>query len=260
MDKKMKTAKERQEDDALNRALLWVAGAVILEGLLMLINRFYVNFYTDEVSIANAISVMIRVGTILFLVVAAAGLVWFGKRKKAEKPTLLPGGLALGGLVLAVFCGTLWLFYDSGVTLLFVLVPGIAVLALIYYLYQRECFLAVVLSALGLFGMWLLRRGSAGPYAVLIQVYLVLLAVAAAALLAALFWLRGRKGLVPIKGREVRVLPKKANYPLLLATCVIVLAAVVAALVMGATLSYYLIFALIAWIFILVVYYTVQLL
>lgn len=260
MDKKVRTARERQEDDALNRALLWVAAAVVLEGLLMLIDRFYVNFYTDEIAIAQAISAVVRVGTVLFLAVAVLGLVWYRKARNGGKLNLLPAAVFLGGLILFAFCAILWMFYESGVTLLFVLVPAMAVLALVYYLYQRECFMAVALTALGLFGMWVSRKGSAGPYAVLIKAYLILMAVVSVALLVLLVRLRGRKGMISLRGKEVRLLHKKANYPLLLATCVIVLAAFVAAVVLGATLSYYLIFALIAWAFILVVYYTVQLL
>lgn len=259
MDKKIKTAKEHQEDDALNRALLWVAGAVIMEGLLMLVNRYYLEFYTDEVNIALAISTMLRVGMVLFLIVAAAGLVWYLKAKRSGKTALLPAVVALGGLALWLFCIILWVFSGSGATLLFVLVPAVAVLALVYYLYQRECFLAVAVTALGLFGMWLLRKGYAGPYAVMIRICLILLAVAVLVVLVLLFRLQGRKGMLNFRDKDIRILSKKTNYPLLMATCVIVAVAVVAALV-GITLSYYLIFLLIAWAFILVVYYTVQML
>ena len=44
MDKKLNAEKARQEDSALNKALLWVAGAIILEILLVLIDRYYINF------------------------------------------------------------------------------------------------------------------------------------------------------------------------------------------------------------------------
>ena len=262
MDKKIKVAKERQEDAALNRALLWIAGAVILEGLLMLVDRYYINFYTDELSIniAMAISWVVRVGTVLALVVAAAGAAWRFKAKKSEKPTLLPSVVALAGLAVAVFCGVIWVFYAYGVTLLYVLIPAVAVLALVYYLYQRECFLAVGLTALGIFGVWLLRKGRAGPYAGLIQAYLAVLALLSLVLLAALIWLHGKGGVWTRGERQVRLLRKKANYPILYVTCVVMAAAFVAALVLGNALTYYLIFALIAWAFILVVYYTVQLL
>lgn len=262
MDKKIKVAKQRQEDAALNRALLWIAGAVILEGLLMLIDRFYINFYTDELSIAIALGIgwAVRVCTILFLVVAAAAVAWRVQKKRSGKPTLLLSAVAVAALALAVFCGVIWVFNANGVTLLYVLVPAAAVLALVYYLYQRECFLAVGLTALGIFGMWLVRKGSAGPYAGLIQAYLAVMALVSLVLLAGLVWLHGKGGVLTRGEQQVRLLRKKANYPLLYLTCVLLAAAFVAALVMGPALTYYLIFALIAWAFILIVYYTVQLL
>ena len=43
MDKKQREARRHQEDIALQRGLLWVVGAVVLEALLVLVNRFYIN-------------------------------------------------------------------------------------------------------------------------------------------------------------------------------------------------------------------------
>ena len=51
MDKKQREARRHQEDMALNRGLLWVGAAIILEFLLLLINRYYINFRVDEASV-----------------------------------------------------------------------------------------------------------------------------------------------------------------------------------------------------------------
>ena len=104
------------------------------------------------------------------------------------------------------------------------------------------------------------RKGSYGPYATLIDVYLVGMAVVSVLALIALALLQKRGGVLSWKGGSVRVLHKKTNYPLLYVTCVLMLAAFAAALVLSPALMYYLIFALIAWAFILVVYHTVQML
>ena len=40
MDKKQREERRRQEDIALQRGLLWVAGAIVLEALLVLVNRY----------------------------------------------------------------------------------------------------------------------------------------------------------------------------------------------------------------------------
>ena len=262
MDKKLNAEKARQEDSALNKALLWVAGAIILEILLVLIDRYYINFYTDEQSIAIALGIgtAVRACCVLFLVVCIAGAVWTWMWTKRERSRLLPWGVTLAGGALFLFCALIWRINDDGVALLYVLIPAAAVLALVYYLYQRECFFAVALTGLGLLGMWLVRKGSYGPYATLIDVYLAVMAVVSVALMAVLWRLQKGQGTVPWKGGTLRVLHKKTNYPLLYVTCVVMLAVFLAGLFLAPAMTYYLIFALIAWAFILVVYYTVQLL
>ena len=86
------------------------------------------------------------------------------------------------------------------------------------------------------------------------------MAVVSVALMVALWRLQKGQGTVPWKGGTLRVLHKKTNYPLLYVTCVMMLAVFLAGLFLAPAMTYYLIFALIAWAFILVVYYTVQLL
>ena len=48
MNKKQRDDRRHQEDLALTRALLWVAAAVVLEGLLVFLNRFYINYHLTE--------------------------------------------------------------------------------------------------------------------------------------------------------------------------------------------------------------------
>ena len=41
MDKNQREERRRQEDIALNRGLLWVGAAILMELLLMLVNKYY---------------------------------------------------------------------------------------------------------------------------------------------------------------------------------------------------------------------------
>ena len=61
MDKNQREVRLRQEDADLNRGLLWVVGAVLLECLLMVVNRWYINFYPAEIGVAEAILNVMRV-------------------------------------------------------------------------------------------------------------------------------------------------------------------------------------------------------
>ena len=62
-------------------------------------------------------------------------------------------------LALAV-CSHVTLSYEkNGVRMLFMLVPAWAALALVYCLYQPECFLAVTAGGFGAVGLWFVRFG-----------------------------------------------------------------------------------------------------
>ena len=52
MDKKQREVRRQQEDLAFRRGLFWVLGAAVLECLLALVNRFYINYYPEEWNIA----------------------------------------------------------------------------------------------------------------------------------------------------------------------------------------------------------------
>ena len=58
---------------------------------------------------------------------------------------------------------------------------------------------------------------------------------------------------------EIRILSKNTSYPLILASCLVGLLVQLAAMALGANLAYYLMFAMVAWLFALLVYYTVKL-
>ena len=60
MDKKQRDDRRHQEDRALTRALLWVAAAVILEALLVFLNRFYINYYVDEIEFVVLLQGVLR--------------------------------------------------------------------------------------------------------------------------------------------------------------------------------------------------------
>ena len=133
--------------------------------------------------------------------------------------------------------------------------PAVAVLALIYYLYQREFFCAAVLSALGLLAVRVVPQYAGHP--VLAIGYAVVLAVLVLAALVLFFRLQKGQGRMAVKGAPVQILPKNANYALLYATCAVVAAVLAAALALGSlTLLYG---VLVAWLLILAVYYTVRL-
>ena len=104
MDKNQREVRLRQEDADLNRGLLWVVGAVLLECLLMVVNRWYINFYPAEIGVAEAILNVMRVLRLGGGVVGILALVWaalcFHRGSKAGWPAV--AGLVLASCVLGV--------------------------------------------------------------------------------------------------------------------------------------------------------------
>ena len=254
MEHNEREARPRQEDRGLKRALIWVGAAIVLEFLLVLVNRYYINFRTTTESINLALAInaglnVLRWASLAALIVCA---VWaFLRLNKGEKATLPLILMAASGALL--LCSQVILgFRDAGVRMLFWLVPAWAALALVYYLYQREFFLAALVSGLGVLGLWFVRHTGAASWYTIVAVAAILVVA------VGLFWMKGHQGRLVVKEGTKRVLPSDASYALMFVSCVVSLAAIAAAIVLGAAVSYYLLFAMVAWLFALLVYYTVK--
>lgn len=253
MDKKQREERRRQEDIALQRGLLWVAGAVVLEALLVLVNRFYINFrLTDAgVEIYLALGKWLHIAsyaTLAAAVLVLAWAVWLLTQSKSYGRQLVVS-IALAAVTVCLHVSVK--YQERGMSMLFWLVAAWAVLALVYYIYQREFFLGASACGMSVLGLWFARFGAAAR----LEVVAILIAVAVVG--AAALWLKKNDGAVPTP-KPVQFLPKGSSYSVLLATCLASLAATAAGL-LAASLAYYLIFVMAAWLFALFVYYTVKL-
>ena len=254
MDYNEREARRRQEDRDLNRALIWVGAAIVLEFLLVLVNRYYINYRTTTESINLAIAFNAALTVLRWISWAAfvACLVWAFVRLNKGGKAGLPLALMAGSGALLICTQVILVFQDAGVRMLFWLVPAWAALALVYYLYQRELFLAAFVSGVGVLGLWFVRHaGSMSPYTIGAIAVIILLA-------AAMFWMRSHQGRLIVKEGVKRVLPPEAGYALMFASCVVSLLAIGVAIALGGAVAYYLLFAMVAWLFALLVYYTVK--
>ena len=87
MDYNEREARRRQEDRDLNRALIWVGAAIVLEFLLVLVNRYYINYRTtsESINLALAINAGLTVLQWVSLVAVVACVVWAVLRLKDRK-------------------------------------------------------------------------------------------------------------------------------------------------------------------------------
>jgi hypothetical protein len=99
----------------------------------------------------------------------AVGLVLLLERRKrhvSEKELIVTGGLLMGiGLVVAIMGLSLKFYFPDAFSLLYVLIPALTVLYLIYYIYQKEYFLSSVFIICGCFGFYFLNGQLPASYA-----------------------------------------------------------------------------------------------
>lgn len=257
MDKKKKAAIQKQEDQALSRALIWFAGAMVVEFLLLLVNNIFtrgIPSWTFANALANALPYIAAV----CLVGAVAAGVWCHKRTKADDAlAFLP--MVLGVVLLVLSGSTVLLRLSlSALDLLCVLVPAGAVLALVYYLYQKEFFFSVCAMALSMLGLWLVRKNT-GLHDGIVGAYVVLAGLLLAALLVLAIWVKKNNGVLAIKSVRMVFNPKHGGLLPVMVSCLLGLAALVAGAVLGSVTAFYLLFVLLAWLLVLLVYYTVKL-
>lgn len=255
--KQTRAAKEREEKEALDHILRWVVGGGVMEFLLLLLNRYWCNYTISQINLRLGLGTAVKILAVAALVCAVGAFFWWSGARKSEKSAGLPAMLCLFMAGVSVSCFAAWFLSDVGVQFMYVLVPAVVVLALIYYLYQHEFFLVAAQSTLSLLGIWICSRGLGSAGAVLCYVFVV-----AAALLILLGAgvcrkVQGSQGVLERKGKQVRLFAKDANYGLLYAGAVIALVLLIVAAIGVSSMALYAV--AVAWLLIMAVYYTVKL-
>ncbi len=258
MDKNAKQSRAKAEEAALNRILCWVVGGAVLESFLLLLNRYWSHYTMEQFAIRLALDTAVKVLAVAGLLAAAAAAFWWANARKNGRGTNLPGTLCIFLVGISVSCFAAWFFSGAGLRLVCILVPAAIVLALIYYLYQREFFLLACQSALGLLGVWFCSQGLGGSYTAVCYIYV---AAAAVVLLGTAVLYRnaqGNQGVVKSgSGKKFQLFSRDANYAVLYTGTVIALLVLLgAALSLHAVILYAVI---VAWLLIMAVYYTVKL-
>ena len=253
--KKNKAAKAKAEEEALSSILCWVAAGSVLEFFLILLNRYWSHYRVAEIQFrVGPLETMVKVMAFLFLAAAAGGAYWW---KKEGMKRRLPLAVSLVTLGASAGCFAAWLVGESGIVALSTMAPGIVVLAILYYLYQREFFLVACQSALALMGIWMCDRGLGGSQEVFCWLYVALAMVLVAGSVWLCRLLQRNKGAVQWKGREVKLLPKEANYLPLYVGALVSLAILACALISLPAMALYAV--AVAWLLVMAVYYTVKL-
>lgn len=257
---RLKAEKQRQEDIALTKVLYWIVGAVVLEFLLLMTQKYFINFTVDDfgINLASAIATALPVIAIVGVIAGAAVLVLaYNRRKKKGKESTAFWPLGALLILLGVYSAVVRQFNATGVEFLIFANVVFAVLAFVYYIYQTEFFAVAATCAAGMLGIYIRFAGSSGvrtygAVGVMVAVLVVVAAVAAA--------VQHGEGGLTLKGKKVEVLPKTANYILIYVSCVLMALVLIASLVIGTGVGEMVYYAVpTAWVLIMAVYYTVKL-
>lgn len=252
-DKGKREQRYEKENAEFNKMLLWLVGAVVVELIILLVKQVYVNMIFG-VGLATALMYFFQVFSVLGAVLTVAGIVWAVVWHRKGKGIVLPCALtaaAAGLWILALFANVL---FDVGLNIVMILPAVAAVLIVIFFLYQRVFFLNALVSAGGLLALWLHRQYYA-THDSLITVLFVAGFVALVAAVVLTFVLRAGDG----KLGGVRVMPAGTSYVITWITCGVTALTMALTLILGASAGLYLLFALVGWVFIQAVFFTVKL-
>lgn len=253
--KKDLAAQSRREDEVLNRALLWIGGAAILILFLLFVDRFFIHYRVSEIALAAALNdYILPAVAVIALAGCIIGILFARKAAQTGKGVKGYAALALlcGGLALC--SAAAWRLHEAGIQFMCAAIPAAAVLALVYYLFQREFFLIAAASAVSIAALWTIRRAGTGHvtavYGALVAtlVFLIALALISRKLQAADGLWKGK-----------RILSKNAAYPMIYVTCAVMAVLLLAASVAGTGAAYYLMFPAAGWLIVMAVYFTVKL-
>lgn len=253
--KKNKMAKAKAEEEALNSMLCWFVGGTVVEFLLVLLDRYWNHYTVSEIQFRVHI-LEPAVVALAFLALAGAGAAAYWWKKGGMKARL-PLTVSLVALGISAGCFAAWILGSAGLTVISTVVPGIIVLAIIFYLYQREFFLIACLSALGLLGIWLCSHGVSGRTGVVCWIYVLCALVLVGAAAWGCFLCQKENGSLTWKGKKLQLLSKEASYLLLYITAGVTAALLVCALVGLPAMALYAV--AVALLLIMAVYYTVKL-
>lgn len=252
-EKEKRQQRANAEDAVFNKMLLWLVGAVIAEAIVLFVKRFYIEFTVSDagLALATGLSKFFHIFSYVGFVLVVLGIVWYVFSMKKKLSLKAP-------LVCTVSVAFIWVlsimaYYMNsiGVKVMVILPIAAAILILIYFLYHRAFFVNAIVTACGMIALWGARHFS-GPIVVIVFV-IGWIGLAAIAVLA---WQLKKNG---GKLGKYQLVCDHKSYPACWLSCAVVFVFTLAGLILGSGAAFYLIYALIGWLFCLAIYYTVKL-
>ena len=248
----------KKKTDGKNNPAMKIATRIFAAGacaeiFLLAVYRYYVRGSINEVLAWHHTYLPALPWVGLVLVIAGLLLLFVGKKDCVRKTTV--ARILVGaGVFVAVTTPMIRVWYTAALTPLCVVVPGLMILGIAWFLYDRECVYALAILCSAAMMLWICRECLPVPARQMIaRVLAVVWLVVAAAAALLLQKVRRADGMF----RQVRLLPATADYRLIYAALGISAALVLAGM-LSVVLAYYALWAAAVAIFAVAVYYTVQ--
>ena len=260
-EKELHDLTKQREDQILYRVFSWLGMSVLLEIIVLLINRYYFQNSPigTEATFVQSLHRLLSAMEIIGVLLGICCVFWamFDKRRGKKL-----GGFRfiLSGFFVSLSIVSALALHIGGscIPILLVGIPALAGLAMVYYLYQREFLLVSFCSVLGILGTWLVRRLGEEDSAFLYGYVIFALCVIMGICLIARY-LQNNQGMWQRGEKRMELMAADANYLAIFSSGLLIALALLAALFLGATFAYYALLSLVAWIFIMAVYFTSKL-
>ena len=242
--------RQQEERAALNNIFTTFLVGLVAECYLFIVHN---NYITGTIQTAlfwhDFLKILMWVG--LAALIGGAGFaIWKKNNEKLRKIGILS---AATGVFFTISGWVMTNFFDVGVITMCAAVPVVTILVLIYFLYQRDCFLNTILLAGALFTLWVCDRGLDGGW----KTYITIGVIAVAVALAVLCILVRRMQVSEGKLGKLQLLPDDCDYRMIYIVAAAAVALIVAALVVPGYI-YYLIWAAVIALFAELAYYTAK--
>lgn len=277
MDEKEKLRLRQQEDLKFNLACISVVIATIFELLMLQVKSKYINYVStaESVAMVDTIAVLLKGARIIAPIGIAVGVIWIIKALKTNQKNQIPVWIVVVSAILGCCSHGTLVFGGTGVDILLLVIPAWAALALVYFLYQVEFFWASYLASLGGIGLWLIRtlKNTGGlslqggtPTASELTFYVLLGLTIISVVVLAFVSIKAFKngGKLTLGAMEFTFFEDKVSCALVLSSGVLAISAQLVALMLHGMLAQYVVYGLLytmmAWLFGLLVYFTVKML
>lgn len=256
---KKRPAPQKEPDKKSDDSVVYRAGAALLITCAVLLGLQVVNVKYPLIDYFMAVRTALLWAAVIFALIAVTGLIGvLGLGKKSRFwHAVSPAGLFLG-LSLSLSCLLLYKTGYQNIPLLFYLCIAVAVLYLIKLLYQPEFFLlsAINICAGGVFYRLSRIEDTMSLHA---MEYRAVLAIVCVGCALAVFLAEKHDGVLSCFGKKWRVISRGGTPLLVYITGALWLVCLAASVLLGSVLSYYCIFAAVAFELAAAVYYTMKL-